>query len=109
MNKAIPGKAEVAVEYPDKVYIGAFEHSARYQAHLDETGVSLSLHHPGADDERKSVRIHLHYALFAEILRDLSASAKAVSAIDGAHREALRQAVKAFAAALDKEAAARAA
>lgn len=109
MNKPIPAKAEVAVEYPDKLYIGSFEHTARYEAHLDETGVSLALHHPGADDERKSVRIHLHYALFAEILRDLTASVKAVSAVDAAHRDALRRAVKAFAVALDRDAASRAA
>jgi len=44
MTKPIPDKAEVALEYPDKLYIGTFEQSARFDAHLDETGISLSLH-----------------------------------------------------------------
>ena len=69
MAKPIPDKAEVAVEYPDKLYIGTFEQSARFDAHLDETGISLSLHRTGADDVRKSVRMHFHYGLFADILR----------------------------------------
>jgi hypothetical protein len=44
MTKPIPDKAEVAVEYPDKLYIGTFERTARFDAHLDEAGISLSLH-----------------------------------------------------------------
>ena len=71
MTKPIPDKAEVALEYPDKLYIGTFERTARFDAHLDETGISLSLHRLGAADTRKSVRMHFHYALFAEILNDL--------------------------------------
>ena len=58
MTKPIPDKAEVALEYPDKLYIGTFEQSARFDAHLDETGISLSLHRTGADDVRKSIRMH---------------------------------------------------
>ena len=72
MTKPIPDKAEVALEYPEKLYIGTFERTARFDAHLDETGISLSLHRLGDADVRKSVRIHLHYALFAEILHDLA-------------------------------------
>jgi hypothetical protein len=78
MTKPIPDKAEVALEYPDKLYIGTFERTARFDAHLDETGISLSLHRLGAADTRKSVRMHFHYALFAEILNDL---AKTVAAM----------------------------
>ena len=47
MTKPIPDKAEVALEYPDKLYIGTFERSARFDAHLDETGISLRLDRPG--------------------------------------------------------------
>jgi hypothetical protein len=68
MAKPIPDKAEVAVEYPDKLYIGTFEQSARFDAHLDETGISLSLHRTGADNLGKSVRMHFQYGLFADIL-----------------------------------------
>ena len=44
MTRPIPDKAEVALELPDKLYIGTFERSARFDAHLDQTGVSLTLH-----------------------------------------------------------------
>jgi hypothetical protein len=70
MTKPIPDKAEIALEYPDKLYIGTFDRTARFDAHVDETGISLSLHRSGADDVRKTVRMHVHYALFAEILHE---------------------------------------
>ena len=92
MTKPIPDKAEVAVEYPDKLYIGTFESSARFDAHLDEAGISLSLHRGGADDVRKSVRMHFHYGLFADILRDLAKTATCLPASDHAHRAVLRDA-----------------
>lgn len=83
MTKPIPDKAEVALEYPDKLYIGTFERTSRFDAHLDETGISLSLHRTGAADVRKSVRMHFHYGLFADILHDL---AKTVSSVPPAMR-----------------------
>jgi len=101
MTKPIPDKAEVAVEYPDKLYIGTFEQASRFDAHLDEAGISLSLHRPGPADARKSVRMHFHYALFAEILRDLAKTVSALPLADDAHRGALRDAAKALYAALE--------
>src|SRR6516225_2318914 len=100
MTKPIPDKAEVAVEYPDKLYIGTFEQTARFDAHLDETGISLSLHRTGADDVRKSVRMHFHYGLFADILRDLAKTVNSMSASDFAHRAVLRDAAAALYSAL---------
>ncbi len=104
MTKPIPDKAEVAVEYPDKLYIGTFANTARFDAHLDESGISLTLDRPGAEDERKSVRIHFHYALFAEILNDLARTVAAVPPDDVAHCEALRDAAKALYLALEPQA-----
>jgi hypothetical protein len=96
MTKPIPDKAEVAVEYPDKLYIGTFERSSRFDAHLDDAGISLSLHRLGSDDARKSVRMHFHYALFAEILQDLAKTVSALPLADDAHRKALCEAAKAL-------------
>jgi hypothetical protein len=104
MTKPIPDKAEVALEYPDKLYIGTFERSARFDAHLDEAGISLSLYRTGDADVRKSVRIHFHFALFAEILNDLAKTVAAVPPADAAHRDALRQAAKTLYCALDARA-----
>jgi hypothetical protein len=101
MTKPIPDKAEVALEYPDKLYIGTFERTSRFDAHLDETGISLSLHRTGAADVRKSVRMHFHYGLFADILHDLAKTVSSVPPADAAHRDALREAAKALYQALN--------
>src|SRR6516225_8602545 len=84
MTKPISDKAEVAVEYPDKLYIGTFAHTARFDAHLDQSGIALTLELPGPDDQRKSVHMHFHYALFAEVPDDLQ------------HREMMRDSAKAL-------------
>ena len=101
MTKPIPDKAEVALEYPDKLYIGTFERTARFDAHLDGTGISLSLQRSGGADERKSVHIHFHYALFGQILSDLAKTVSALPVSDVLHREELREGAKALFAALD--------
>src|SRR5262252_9401380 len=101
MTKPIPDKAEVALEYPDKLYIGTFERTTRFDAHLDEQGISLSLYRSGELDSRKSVRMHFHYALFAEILHDLARTVSRVPPADAAHRDALREAASALESALD--------
>src|SRR5437763_4079065 len=101
MSKPIPDKAEVALEYPDKLYIGTFERSARFDAHLDETGISLRLDRPGDAESRRSIRMHLHYGLFAEILNELALSVSAMPPDDAAHRAALRDSAKTLHAALN--------
>jgi hypothetical protein len=97
--KPIPDKAEVALEYPDKLYIGSFERSSDFDAHLDEVGIALTLHHGGNESVRKSVRMHIHHALFAEILGELAKSA-AKGFADETHRQALARAAAELAAAL---------
>jgi hypothetical protein len=96
MTKPIPDKAEVALELPDKLYIGTFERSARFDAHLDQAGVSLTLHRLGDADTRKSVRMHFHYGLFADVLNDLARTVSAMPSDDADHREALRKAAEAL-------------
>ena len=100
MPKPIPDKAEVAVEYPDKLYIGTFEQAARFDAHFDKNGISLSLYRSGTPETRKSVHMHFHCALFAEILRDLAKTATSLQKDDIVHREELREAAKSLYAAL---------
>jgi hypothetical protein len=101
MTKPITDKAEVAVEYPDKLYIGTFAHTARFDAHIDPTGIALTLEVPGPDELRKSVHMHFHYGLFADILRDLAKSAAALPSEDLMHRDSLRDAAKALYVALE--------
>jgi hypothetical protein len=95
VTKPIPDKAEVAVEYPDKLYIGTFERTARFAAHLDKAGISLSLYRTGSADVRKSVHMHFHYSLFGEILHYLATTVASVPP-DDPHRKVLRDGAKAL-------------
>ena len=104
MTKPIPDKAEVVLEYPDKFYSGTFERSSRFDAHVDATGVSILLDRPGDAETRKSIHVHIHYALFADILRDLAKTVSAVPAGDVIHRDELREAAKALSDALAADA-----
>lgn len=94
MTKPLPAKAEVALEYPDKLYIGTFDRSSRFDAHLDETGLSLTLERTGDADTRKSVHLHLHFGLLAEILRDIARTAAQVPADDATHQALLKDAAR---------------
>ena len=93
MTKPIPDRAEIALEYPDKLYVGTFERSSRFEAHLDSSGIALVLERPGADDVHKSIHMHIHFGLFADILRDLAATVARVPKDDVMHRDQLLQAV----------------
>jgi hypothetical protein len=104
MTKPIPDKAEMALEYPDELYVGTFQNSSRFDAHLDETGVSLTLDRKGDADTRKPVHMHFHYALFAEILRDLAKTVNVMRPEDAVHKDALRTAAEALYRALGPEA-----
>jgi hypothetical protein len=101
MTKPITDRAEVALEYPDKLYIGTFAHTARFEAHMDQAGIALTLELPGPVEQRKSVRMHFHYALFADILRELAKTAVALPPNDLIHRDALRDSARALYIALE--------
>ena len=93
MTRPVPDKAEIALEYPDKFYVGTFEHSSRFEAHLDPTGFALVLERPGAEDVRKSIHMHVSFGLLAGILDELAASVDRIPKDDIAHRDQLAQAL----------------
>ena len=101
MTRPIPDKAEVALEYPDKFYVGTFDRTSRFDAHLDTTGLSLTLERPGEEAVRKSIHMHLNYDLFAQILQDLAGTVAAMDADDMTHRAVLKKAAQALVRALD--------
>jgi hypothetical protein len=92
MTKPIPDKAEIALEYPDKLYIGTFEHSSRFEAHLDPTGFSLILERLGDEDVRKSIHMHINFGLLASILSELASTVGRIPKDDIVHRDLLAQA-----------------
>jgi hypothetical protein len=93
VTKPIPDKAEIALEYPDKLYVGTFERTSRFEAHLDPTGIALILERPGADDIRKSIHMHINFGLFADILRELASTVGRIPKDDLLHHDQLAQAV----------------
>jgi hypothetical protein len=92
MMKPIPDKAEIALEYPDKFYVGTFEHSSRFEARLDPTGFALTLERPGSEDVRKSIHMHINFGLFAGILSELASTVASIPKEDIMHRSELARA-----------------
>jgi hypothetical protein len=87
MSNSISDQAEVALEYSDKFYVGAFGRSARFDAHFDDTGVSLLLDQAGVD-KRESFHLHVHYRLLADILGGLAKTASAIPTGDAVRQVA---------------------
>ena len=102
MSKSIADKAEIALEYPEKLYIGTFENSSKFDAHFDSEAVVLTLDRLGADDVRKSIHMHIHFGLFADILKDLALTVDRIPKDDVLHRTQVVEAVAQLHAALLK-------
>ena len=93
MTKPVSDKAEIALEYPDKVYVGTFERSSRFEAHLDSSGFALILERLGDEDVRKSIHMHINFGLFASILSELASTVGRIPKDDILHRDQLARAV----------------
>ena len=92
MTKPVPDKAEIALEYPEKLYVGTFERSSRFEAHLDATGFALILDRPGDEEARRSIHMHINYGLFASILSELASTVSRIPKDDIVHRDQLARA-----------------
>ena len=91
MSKPIADKAEITLEYPDKLYIGTFG-SSRFEAHIDAAGIALILERSGTEDVRKSIHMHINFGLFADIIKDLALSVDRLPK-DSTYREQITEAV----------------
>ncbi len=103
MTKSVPDKAEIALEYLEKLYVGTFERSSRFEAHLDSTGFALILDRPGDEGARRSVHMHINFGLFAGILGELAATVGSIPKDDMLHRDQLARAVDALQRALARD------
>jgi hypothetical protein len=92
--KPIADRAEVAIDLPDKLYMGSFTRHSSYEVEADAEQAGLRLTH--ATGERRTVEFHVHYYLLADILKDLAASLAARPPLDDAHRRPLRDAAQAL-------------
>jgi hypothetical protein len=94
----VPDKAEVAIDFPEKFYMGSFARDCQFEARAEANGVFVRLQKGGA--HKKSVELHLHYDLFAEILTDFADTLADAVKNDPRHREALAAACAKMSAAL---------
>jgi hypothetical protein len=98
--KPIPDRAEIALDLPEKLYMGSFTRHSSYEVTADADQVGLRLAHAGGD--KRSVEFHLHYYLLADVLDDLAARLAARETLDKPHRERLLAAAQALVRALDE-------
>ena len=96
--KAIADRAEVSIDLPQKLYMGSFTRHSAYEVKADAEQLGLTLTHNVG--ERRTVEVHLHYYLLADILRDLAAALSANDELDAPHRERLLTAAHALVDAL---------
>ena len=97
---AITDKAEVAIDFPDKAYMGGFGRDCSFDAHADAEGMTIRL--VRTSGEKREADIHLHHFLFAGILADLADSLDGREPIDETHRQPLLAAARKLAAALER-------
>ena len=92
----IQDKAEVAIDFPDKVYMGSFSRGSKFEARAENDGLFIKLFRGGEDS--REAEMHLHHYLLADILTEWAASLAKAPVTDEAHRDNLRDAI----AAIDK-------
>lgn len=90
--KPIQDKAEVSIDFPDKVYMGAFSRESKFEASTENDGLFIKLYRPG--DQKRTVEMHLHHHLLADILAGWADSLKKEPVRDADHRKALLDALK---------------
>ena len=57
----VPDKAEVAIDFPDKVYMGSFSRTSVFEARAENDGLLIKLVRRGEDS--REVEVHLHHHL----------------------------------------------
>jgi len=98
-KRPIADRAEVAIDFPDKCYLGSFTHHSAFEATADVEGVLVRLVRGGT--ERRQVDLHLHYHLFADILDELAQAIEAGHPVDDSHRQPLLAAARRLVASLE--------
>jgi hypothetical protein len=99
MTRPLTGKAEVVLEYPEKLFIGTFDRSDHFDARLDANEVLLTLQRQSGTEACRAARLHITPQVFANVLCRLAESPSA-TAPPPAVRQALRVAAEALARAL---------
>ena len=88
----ISDKAEVSIDFPDKYYSGSFSRGAKFEAQSENDGLFIKLERNG--EEKRSVGIHLHHYLLADLLCEWAKSLKAQKTMEEGHKKDLLTAIK---------------
>jgi len=90
--KPIKDKAEVSIDFPEKFYIGSFTRSSKFEARTEDDGLLIKLRNES--EQKRSVEIHLHHHLLADILSEWAESLTDEPLQDNDHRKTLATALK---------------
>src|ERR1041385_3258921 len=85
---SITDKAEVSLDFPDKVYMGSFGRESAFDVRVEPEEVLIRIVRNG--EQRRQIAVHLHYYLLAEILEDISEGLAGKVHVDDSHLKALR-------------------
>jgi hypothetical protein len=96
----ISDKGEVAIDFPDKAYMGGFGRECSFDARADADGMMIRL--VRTSGEKREAEIHLHHFLFASILDELADSLGKREPIDKTHRQPLLVAARKLVTALER-------
>ena len=96
--KPVTDKAEVSIDFPDKTYMGSFGRESGFDVRAEPDAILLKLVRPG--EERREVSIHLHYYLFAAILKATAEAMADHEPLDESHTGLLQEGSDALSAAI---------
>ncbi len=96
--KRVSDQAEVAIDFPDKFYMGSFSNTSRFQVKPEGGGIGLKIVKESAP--KRTFEMHLHHALLTDILHDWAAAIRMGSDITTQDRDDLVGALTDVAAAL---------
>jgi hypothetical protein len=98
--KPIADRAEVALDFPEKTYMGSFTRASRFEVTVEPEGAVLRLAH--AVGERRIIDLHLHWLLLADMLDDVAAGLAAGAPADATGRRVLAAAAARLATAAER-------
>lgn len=100
--RPISDRAELDIDFPEKVFMGSFSRSSAFEALADRHGVTLRLRR--LRGERRVASLHLRWQVFADMLEELALVLAAQPPIDEADRRRAAATAGALAAALQPRA-----
>lgn len=90
----------MAVDFPEKTFLGSFGRSSAYDARVDGDGAMLRL--TRRRGEKRTFDVHLHWHLLADVLTGLADALQQAPPLGEIQREPLAEAARRLASALER-------